>query len=200
MDRSTYEIISLIINALIMVAGFSAIIIYKVQKRDKIKTAATILISQIDAIESIIKDLRSTNPLTNEIIYKSKVILDRNYWSESKYLLFKKLGTDNVRLIEEFYAHAEDIEKSREAICHELISAWEHKDFILQKFIADYSTYPDEQRSKSLQDLSKNFEASSKVFSPSLPISILVNNLSQFNYLLGTTAYKKLSNISYRSR
>ena len=200
MDRSTYEIISLIINALIMVAGFSAIIIYKVQKRDKIKTAATILISQIDAIESIIKDLRSTNPLTNEIIYKSKVILDRNYWSESKYLLFKKLGTDNVRLIEEFYAHAEYIEKSREAICHELISAWEHKDFILQKFIADYSTYPDEQRSKSLQDLSKNFEASSKIFSPSLPISILVNNLSQFNYLLGTTAYKKLSNISYRSR
>ena len=71
MDMSTYEIISLIINTLIMVAGFSAIIIYKVQKRDKIKTAATILISQIDAIESIIKDLRSTNPLTNEIIYKS---------------------------------------------------------------------------------------------------------------------------------
>lgn len=200
MDMSTYEIISLIINTLIMVAGISAIIIYKVQKRDKIKTAATILISQIDAIESIIKDLRSTNPLTNEIIYKSKVILDRNYWSESKYLLFKKLGTDNVRLIEEFYAHAEDTEKSREAICHELISAWEHKDFILQKFIADCSTYPDEQRSKSLQDLSKNFEASSKVFSPSLPISILVNNLSQFNYLLGTTAYKKLSSISYRSR
>ena len=200
MDMSTYEIISLIINTLIMVAGFSAIIIYKVQKRDKIKTAATILISQIDAIESIIKDLRSTNPLTNEIIYKSKVILDRNYWSESKYLLFKKLGTDNVRLIEEFYAHAEDIEKSREAICHELISAWEHKDFILQKFIADCSTYSDERRSKSLQDLSKNFEASSKVFSPSLPISILVNNLSQFNYLLGTTAYKKLSSISYRSR
>ena len=200
MDMSTYEIISLIINTLIMVAGFSAIIIYKVQKRDKIKTAATILISQIDAIESIIKDLRSTNPLTNEIIYKSKVILDRNYWSESKYLLFKKLGTDNVRLIEEFYAHAEDIEKSREAICHELISAWEHKDFILQKFIADCSTYSDERRSKSLQDLSKNFEASSKVFSPSLPISILVNNLSQFNYLLGTTAYKILSSISYRSR
>ena len=47
MDMSTYEIISLIINTLIMVAGFSAIIIYKVQKRDKIKTAATNIISPL---------------------------------------------------------------------------------------------------------------------------------------------------------
>ena len=101
---TTFEIWSLIINGFIAIAGFSAIIIYKAQKRDKIKTAATIVISQIDSIEDVIKDLRSKNPLTNEIVYKSKPILDNNAWSQSKYLLSKRLGGDNVRLIENFYA------------------------------------------------------------------------------------------------
>lgn len=196
---TTFEIWSLIINGFIAIAGFSAIIIYKAQKRDKIKTAATIVISQIDSIEDVIKDLRSKNPLTNEIVYRSKPILDNNAWSQSKYLLSKRLGGDNVRLIENFYAQAEEIEKSRRAICHELIIAWEHKDYILQKHMADILNLTEEQRGKTLAEFNDKFENNPKIFSPHLPISILVNNLSQFRYLLGTSAYEKLRKISYHS-
>lgn len=196
---TTFEIWSLIINGLIAIAGFSAIVIYKAQKRDKIKTAATIVMSQIDSIEAVIKDLRSNNPLTNEIIYRSKPILENNSWSQSKYLLSKKLGGDNVRLIENFYAQAEEIEKSRRAICHELVIAWEHKDYILQKHIAELLDVSEEQRLKELKEFNDKFENNPKLFSPHLPIHILVNNLSQFRYLLGTSAYKKLREMSYHS-
>lgn len=196
---TTFEIWSLIINGFIAIAGFSAIIIYKAQKRDRIKTAATIVISQINSIEDVIKDLRSNNPLTNEIVYKSKSILENNTWSESKYLLSKRLGGHNVRLIEDFYAQAEELEKSRRAICHELIIAWEHKDYILQKHIAETVNLSEEQRRKVLEELNDKFECNSKTFSPHLPISILVDNLSQFRYLLGTSAYEKLRKISYHS-
>ncbi len=196
---TTFEIGSLIINGFIAIAGFSAIIIYKAQKRDRVKTAATIVISQIDSIEGVIKDLQGNNPLTNEIVYKSKPILDYNVWSQSKYLLSKKLGGDNVRLIENFYAQAEEIEKSRKAICHELIIAWEHKDYILQKHIAEISNLAEEQRLKAMMDFNNRFEGNSKVFSPQLPINILLHNLSQFKCLLGTSAYEKLRKMSYHS-
>lgn len=194
-----FEICSLIINGLIAIAGFSAIFIYKAQKRDKIKTAATIVISQIDFIENVIKDLRSNNVLTNEIVYRSRPILDDNAWSQSKYLLSKRLGGDNVRLIENFYAQAEDIEKSRRAICHELVVAREHKDYILQEHIAEIMSLTEEQRVKALEEFNDQFESNPKIFSPNLPITILVSNLSQFRYLLGTSAYEKLRKISYHS-
>lgn len=161
-----FEIWSLIINGFIAIAGFSAIGIYKAQKRDKIKTAATIVISQIDSIEAVIKNLHSNNPLTNEIVYKSKPILDYNYWSQSKYLLSKRLGVENVRLIENFYAQAEEIEKSRRAICHELIIAWEHKDYILQKYMAEIFNLTEEQRLKALAEFNDKFENNPKIFSP----------------------------------
>lgn len=194
-----FETYSLIINGLIAITGFSAIIIYKVQKIDQIRAAATIVISQIDSIEVAIKNLQGNNPLTNEVVYKSKPILEDNLWTQSKYLLSKKLGGDNVRLVDDFYAQAEEIEKSRRAICHELIVAWEHKDYVLQKYLADISGLSGEQREKSLAEFNDKFEANSKIFSPQLPISILLDNLSQFRYLLGTSAYEKLRKISYRS-
>ena len=47
-----YDIIELVINGLIMVTGFSAIIIYKTQQRYSRQTAATMVVTQIDNIEN----------------------------------------------------------------------------------------------------------------------------------------------------
>ena len=129
---TTYEILSLIVDALVMIAGFSAIVIYWHQRKAKVKTAATVILSQIDSIEATVIGLQK-NQKTNVTIYRSKVVLDVNHWVNSKYLLSRKLGGDNVRLIDVFYEQAEEIEKSRSAVCHELVIAWDHKDYFLQK-------------------------------------------------------------------
>ena len=97
------------------------------------------------------------------------------------------------------FRSAEEIEKFRRAICHELVVAWEHKDYILQEHIAEIMSLTEEQRVKALEEFNDQFESNPKIFSPNLPITILVSNLSQFRYLLGTSAYEKLRKISYHS-
>ena len=86
-------------SELFMIAvGASALVIYILQRRNQIKSAATLLKSQIDSIETIVKEFKSKEILTYDEIYKSKVILSKNYWEESKHLLVKKLGVDGVNL------------------------------------------------------------------------------------------------------
>lgn len=195
---TTYEILSFIVDALVMIAGFSAIVIYWHQRRAKVKTAATVILSQIDSIEATVTGLRK-NQKTNVTIYKSKVVLDINHWVNSKYLLSRKLGGDNVRLIDVFYEQAEEIEKSRSAVCHELVIAWDHKDYFLQKKIAECFDMDEHERKKTLHLFSVNFEQNGDLFDPSLPKEILDENLMQFRFLSGTTAYEKLKKISYHS-
>lgn len=188
-----YEVISLIINAVIMIAGFSAVIIYILQRRDARKTAASLIVLQIDQIESVVLSLRKNAILTNEIVYKSKVILTKNYWEETKHLLSKKLGHRNIKFIEEFYSQAEELEKSRKEICHELVKTWEHKSLFVQQRIAVFSESRDEMLPESIE----KFERQTKIFTANLPIDILLTNLSQFKPLSGGEAYERLVKLSY---
>lgn len=199
MNDTLFQIFSLAIDGLVALAGFSAIFIYIAQRRIQKRTAATLVITQIDHIEIVTNDLRSNNPLSNEIVYFSKVILTENYWEKYRHLLSKKLGANNIKLIETFYEQAEELEKSRKDISHELVTAWEHKDLILQSRIANLSYVSEEDRINKINQLKEHFEECTKVFTPNLPIMILVNNLEAFRPLSGTTLYDKLWKYSYRS-
>ena len=196
---SLFEIFSLIINLLVMIAGCSAIPIYFWQKHDKVKTAATIVLTQIDSVESIIKEWRCQSLLTKEVIYRSKCILDSDSWSTAKYLLARKLGASNTQLVDEFFTQAECLEKSRQAISHGLVVAWEHKDLLLQKKLAETVGMKTDERKKELEQFDEQFEQCPRIFDPQLPVQILNKNLAQFKCLTGTTAYEKLSKISYHS-
>lgn len=192
-----FQILSLIINSVVAIAGFSAIVIYFVQKLERKRTAATLLIAQINHIEEVVNNLRSHDLLTDEIIYQSKVILSENYWEKCRHLLSKRLGSNNVKLLEKFYGQAEELEKSRKEICCELVTAWEHKNLVLQNRIANLSFMSEDQRIAKMKQLNGNFEQCSKIFIPDLPIKILLNNLSVFRPLSGTTLYDTLWKISY---
>ena len=69
-------------NLGLIIVGTFALVVYILQKRDQIKTAATLLKSQIDDIERIVKDLRNYDRLENATIYNLPVILPANYWEE----------------------------------------------------------------------------------------------------------------------
>lgn len=187
-------------DLLLILVGASALVIYILQRRNQIKSAATLLKSQIDTIEAIVKEFKNKEILTYDEIYKSKIILSKNYWEESKHLLVKKLGVDGVNLLEEFYHQAEQIEKSRAAICHELVSAWEHKDLIIQENYFRYFECTDGEERIKIKDNIKNFKENTDIFDPNLPSIILMKNLNYFRFLSGTTAYDKLSKISYYRR
>lgn len=187
-------------DVFLIAVGFIALVVYTMQKRDQKRAAATLLKSQIDSIEDIVKELKSKEQLTNVVLYRSPVIITRNYWEESKHLLIKELGIDGVKLVEEFYRQTEQLEKSRAAICHELITAWEHKDFIIQeKYYELVGDLQKEEKNKISNNIN-NFEMNDDLFKAGLPINILLDNLRDFRPLSGTTAYDKLSKLSYYRR
>ena len=128
-----YEIISLVLNALIVLTGFSAVGLYLWQQHTNRRTAATLVITQVDWIETTIKSILSIEELTEKDVYQFKQILSQNYWDQHRYLLSKYLGECNVRLVEDFYSNVEEIEKAREAIVVEITTTWSNKDFIYQE-------------------------------------------------------------------
>ena len=190
-----YQIISLIIDGLVMMAGFSAIVIYVIQQRDKKKTAATLIVTQIDHIESNIRLLADADSVDEVLIYKAKHLLDFNYWDDNRYFLIKKLGVNNIKVIDDFYSKVEEIEKSRMIVSEEVMNTWKCKELVYQfqlsnEIIADSNF--NIEKSKVLK-----FARSGDTFSARLPKDYLIKHLNSFDYISGTVAYDKLRKMSY---
>ena len=199
MENKVLEVLlNRIVDILLIIVGLSGFFIYYFQKNDQKRTAATLIKNQIDSIESVVKDLRDKGSLDNITVYKSKVILNRNYWEEYKYLLSKKMGSNDIKLIEDFYEKAERIEKSRESICSELTTAWVHKDQILQEKFYYSAKERIENKDNSVEEnVITKYNESNRMFMPQLPIDLLSQSVLNFRFLSGTTAYEKLNKWSY---
>lgn len=181
----------------LLLVGFFAFVVYLLQKRDEKKAAATKVILQIDHIENIISELKSKHSLDNITIYKIPIILENDRWEECGYLLYRNISGCDIKLVDDFFSCAAELEKSRAAICHSMLVAWEHKDAEVQAKIAESINCNDGER-KKVEDSISLFESCDHIFTGGLPIKIIENNLSNIRYLSGTTAYKKLQKISYR--
>ena len=187
------------LNLALVVVGASAIIVYLLQKRSEERAAATKVILQIDQIEKNIAVLKAKRLLDNISVYKTPAILEHNSWEECGYQFYKSMGRDDIRLIDDFFACATELEKSRFAICNSLEIAWKHKDAELQARIAEIllrkenNSYNDD-----INTFMSLFNPRPDIFTANLPIDILIENLNKFRVLSGTTAYKSLQNISYR--
>lgn len=194
---STYEILSLICNGLVVLTGFSAVGLYLWQQHTNRRTAATLIVTQVDQVEANVRQLQDAETLSNAVVYKSKRILSQNYWEDIRHVLSRYLGESNVRIIEDFYSCAEEIEKAREAICREVIITWENKDFIYQKKVLE-EIYTDQNVNIEKTAL-KKFGDYGKGFSAALPSDMLKHHIDSFVRLSGTVAYDKLRKLSYHS-
>lgn len=190
-----YDIIELVINGLIMVTGFSAIIIYKTKQRYSRKTAATMVVTQIDNIENNLKKLKDSDTIDEILLFKTNQILEHNYWNDSRHLLLRYLGTNNVRILDDFYSRVEEIEKSRKIIFDEMSKTWEYKELVYQFNLAKELS----QKENFDVDTSWliNFKKHGSSFSANLPKDYLCKNINYINYVSGTVAYDILRKMSY---
>lgn len=194
MNENTYNIISIVVNTLIMIAGFSALIVYFIQEKNKLKSAAKLVVSQINHIESCVTALRNNKDLNLISVYESKPLITNNYWEEYRHILARKLDEHQVKTIENFYSLSEEIEKSRDAICNSIIKTWENKELVYQYNLAQsiFMHIPIEEARTNLN----TFDASSMTFIPNLPIEYLKINLSNFTFINGSVVFHKLCKIS----
>lgn len=132
-------------------------------------------------------------------VYKIPAILEHSSWEECGYQFYKSMGRDDIRLIDDFFACAAELEKSRFAICNSLEIAWKHKDAELQARIAEILLRKENNGyNDDINTFISLFNPRPDIFTANLPIDILIENLNKFQVLSGTTAYKSLQNISYR--
>lgn len=100
------EYFEIICNFLLVIAGFSAVCIYLFQKHDEKKSAATLVVMQIDSLKNKlpeITELISNNKINETGIYETLDILDDNQWNKYKHLFVGNIDMTSLKIIDDFY-------------------------------------------------------------------------------------------------
>ena len=100
------ELFEIICNFLLFIAGFSAVGIYLFQKHDEKKSAATLVVMQIDSLKNKlpeITELISNNKINETGIYETLDILDDNQWNKYKHLFVGNIDITSLKIIDDFY-------------------------------------------------------------------------------------------------
>lgn len=189
------------LNVLLVIVGLSAFGVYFAQKRDQRKSAATLLKSQIDAIEKSVAILRNDHDLGNISVYQLNVLINENMWEKYRHLFVKRMTRSETDTIQEFYDNAERIERARKDIVQTVYNAWEHKSLIEHihsgLYVNDAVGSNPAQALEKIAGFRTTFDPLETAFTPQVLIQTLTNNMLFFRNLSGSTAYQKLEKWSY---
>ena len=185
-------------DVFLIAVGLSAMIVYIFQKRDKKRSAATLILGQIDSIEEKIGILKNGHQLNNVVVYHSKTIISENTWEKYKHLFAKELSQSEHRMIQNFFDTAEQLERTRADIVMVIKNAWADKSSVEHQIIGEMikndvitTSMPNEMRSsKEMTLFQDRYKPLDLVFTPDIAINSFVNNLNNFTMLSGTTAYE----------
>lgn len=195
------------LDILLVLVGFSAFITYFWQKKDSKRAAATLLKSQIDAIEKAILALKNDHQLGNQSIYNSGKIMNENLWEKYKHIFVKELSQSETEIIQRFFDCAEQIERTRADITKVMLFEWEQhgglQHDVVWSLIFQNIILNDVELSKIQIDKEKwnDFENSLDGYNfgylPGIIVESLVKSLENFTNLSGTTAYAKIQKSSF---
>jgi len=220
------KIISLVtteafVDFFLVFGGASAFGIYVSQKKAEQKSAFTIILNQIDSVETSIaklRDAKAENNLGNPSVYKSDPIITQNHWSQYKHLVMNKLDQTDIKLLDEFFYNAEQINIARQAIIKIMDTSWDRKCSITQELISDLLSK--EIENINIQEVEENdileksnelntivnkkislflnaFYRNENIFTPDIPVSILIKHLSLYSHISISPTYKKIKKFSF---
>lgn len=199
-------------NIGLIIVGGSALYIYKQQKKDEVRTAATLVKQQIDYIDDIVNELKKIVELNDVVIYNTSDILNYNLWNENKSILAKKLSITDFMLIDDLYNYNEQLHKAKKDIDESVKITWKQKSFFMQQTVInqfDSAKINNDEinnmvsiniNTNLLEFKLKMFSENQTKYTPILAIANFQNNLRSRPSLKGTTTYKKIEKLSYRQR
>ena len=183
---------------LVILVGALAYLVYRMQKRDERRSAATMVVCQIDIIEKRVANLKDDRQRGNIAIYHSKRIINDNLWEKHKHLLIKSFTVPEYDLVQRFFDQATQLEDARKAVIANLTSNWDSKATVLQENVAKIILENSKNREKILEKFLNEFNSRGDTFSPTQIGRLLETALENQIMLSGTTAYQKLHKQSYR--
>ena len=195
------------LDVLLVLVGLSAFITYFWQKRDAKRAAATLLKSQIDAIEKVIIQLKSDHDLGNQSVYNSGKIISENLWEKYKHLFVKQLSQSEIDIIQRFFDNAELIERTRVDITRSMMVSWEQHGMLQHDLACILMVNDIVSKDFELENININREEWYKFekrldrhdfgYTPDMVIKFLMKALDNFSNLTGTTAYEKIQKASF---
>ena len=196
------------IDLALVAVGTSAFVTYFLQKKTKKKTAATLILDQIDSIEHAVNKLKEgyshgKKELTDNDVYLSNEVKYTDAWDKYKHLMIKGLSQSERELIQRFFESACQIEKARTDIIFSFKLGWEHKSQTLALMTGKFRDPTFQTDRKKADDLLRAYENNTIVtplFKPHIAYTALYAELDNYTKLSGTTAYEKLQEMSFRAK
>ena len=125
------------LDLLLTLVGLSAFAVYYIEKYDKKRTAATLVINQIDEIDEQLSALKHEPQLNGQVIYNAKTVIDQNVWEQYKHLFAKTLDKSEYELIQKFFDNAERVERVRLELVDMIVTAWHDKSAVTHETISN---------------------------------------------------------------
>lgn len=94
------------IDILLIVVGASAFIIYWVQERRKISEAASLIVLQVEELQTNVAEVASyisDDKLNDAAFYESQMLLKTDYWDKHKHYFIRKMDSFSFRMFDDFY-------------------------------------------------------------------------------------------------
>jgi len=194
------DYIQLICEIIIALGAIIAIVSFFRSNNVKKRTATTIILNQIDEIESTLDKLKiqlSKGNLRNEVLYEiNRYSCDA--WDANKHLLVKELNTKDYESICIFYDNAKNTLSAWNDLIILLSKAWESKEVNISQNIAQFII--NGKNDIEIQGFIDKYSGMEQVFIPDVSIKSLVVNISIYKKLSGTTTYEKLRKRSYMNK
>ncbi len=100
------------IDILLVIVGASAFIIYWVQERRKISEAASLIILQVEELQTRIAEVGSyisEGKLNDCAFYESQTLFKTDYWDKHKHYFVRKMDSFSFRMFDDFYNCASEV-------------------------------------------------------------------------------------------
>lgn len=94
------------LDALLVFVGLAALAVYRLQKCDKRREAASLVVIQINSLQDSVREIArytANNQLDNVAFYEALPILNENYWDKYKHLFVRKMDSASFKRINQFY-------------------------------------------------------------------------------------------------
>lgn len=196
------QVATLICDILIVLISSFAIFQYLMNRRHKLKSAATIVYYQLKEFDEYIESVKGNFDQEGNISdYHLSLInsaLESNAWGLNKHILVKSLSQDDIELINKTYSIMESIEDARKRVLDTFMTTNNSKSFALQFQVVKMLN--DEKSVNDIRKLSDEFGKPLASFSAKIPHDIFKNMVSNYKKVLGTQTLEKLRKLSYKNK
>jgi hypothetical protein len=104
---------NLFIAAATLIVGFAAFFLYKKQKRDEKKDAATILLTELRAVSAILPGLKTRfKANVANALEEGVFLMASESWSKYKYLFVNDLNGEEWRAVDTFYSKCQEYDRA----------------------------------------------------------------------------------------